>query len=108
MGAGLPILNTVQSLAMSGDKIQNIEGILSGTLSYIFNTYDGSMPFSEVVKQAKEVRFIHIRPLLWEDGCCVSLRVSTAHWTCWHRRVDVSRVPTQPSCTRAEVLRFQV
>lgn len=58
MGAGLPILNTVQSLAMSGDKIQNIEGILSGTLSYIFNTYDGSMPFSEVVKQAKEVRFV--------------------------------------------------
>jgi hypothetical protein len=58
VGAGLPILNTVQSLALSGDKIQSIEGILSGTLSYIFNTYDGSMPFSEVVKQAKAVRFI--------------------------------------------------
>jgi homoserine dehydrogenase len=56
VGAGLPILNTVQMLAMSGEKITKIEGILSGTLSYIFNNYDGKMPFSEVVKQAKEVR----------------------------------------------------
>ncbi len=38
----------------TGDEIYRIEGVLSGTLSYLFNTYDGSVPFSELVKQARE------------------------------------------------------
>ena len=54
VGAGLPILSTLNDLLHSGDKIEKIEAVLSGTLSYIFNSYDGSIPFSEVVKQAKE------------------------------------------------------
>lgn len=62
VGAGLPILNTVHLLTNTGDPIQKIEGILSGTLSYIFNNYDGSMPFSEVVKQAKELGYTEPDP----------------------------------------------
>jgi aspartokinase/homoserine dehydrogenase 1 len=62
VGAGLPILNTAQLLTNTGDQIQKIEGILSGTLSYIFNNYDGSMPFSEVVKQAKELGYTEPDP----------------------------------------------
>jgi len=54
VGAGLPVLETMQSLLKTGDKVVRIEGILSGTLSYIFNVYDGSEPFSAVVKKAKE------------------------------------------------------
>jgi aspartokinase/homoserine dehydrogenase 1 len=54
VGAGLPVINTLQDLILSGDKILKIEGVLSGTLSYIFNTYKGEKKFSEVVKEAKE------------------------------------------------------
>lgn len=53
VGAGLPIIQTVKDLVQTGDKILAIEGILSGTLSYLFNSFDGSAPFSELVKAAK-------------------------------------------------------
>lgn len=54
VGAGLPVINTLKDLQHSGDKISKIEGVLSGTLSYIFNNFDGSTSFSEVVREAKE------------------------------------------------------
>lgn len=54
VGAGLPVINTLQNLKLSGDRILKIEGILSGTLSYIFNNFNGTKKFSEVVKEAKE------------------------------------------------------
>ncbi|MEJ2614948.1 MAG: bifunctional aspartate kinase/homoserine dehydrogenase I [Ignavibacteriaceae bacterium] len=54
VGAGLPIIGTLKDLVSSGDEIQKIEGILSGTLSYIFNTFSKDKPFSEVVKLAKD------------------------------------------------------
>ncbi len=54
VGAGLPIIGTLQNLLFSGDKIHKIEAVLSGTLSYIFNSFDGSKPFSSVVKEAQE------------------------------------------------------
>ncbi len=54
VGAGLPIIGTINEMVTTGDSIEKIEGVLSGTLSYLFNTYDGSVPFSELVKQARE------------------------------------------------------
>jgi bifunctional aspartokinase / homoserine dehydrogenase 1 len=53
VGAGLPIISTLQDLVTSGDKVIRIEGILSGTLSYIFNTFDGKKSFSQIVKDAQ-------------------------------------------------------
>ena len=53
VGAGLPIISTIKSLISSGDKILKIEGVLSGTLSYLFNNYNGTISFSNLVKQAK-------------------------------------------------------
>lgn len=53
VGAGLPVVGTLKDLISCGDKIESIEGVLSGTLSYIFNTYDGSIPFSELVRDAQ-------------------------------------------------------
>ncbi len=54
VGAGLPVITTLKDLKISGDWIMKVEGVLSGTLSYIFNTFNGSKPFSEVVMEAKE------------------------------------------------------
>jgi bifunctional aspartokinase / homoserine dehydrogenase 1 len=54
VGAGLPVINTLRDLKYSGDKILMIEGVLSGTLSYIFNTFKKGVKFHEVVKMAKE------------------------------------------------------
>ncbi|KAG2449232.1 hypothetical protein HYH02_005978 [Chlamydomonas schloesseri] len=53
VGAGLPVISTLHGLLETGDKIIKIEGILSGTLSYIFNTYKPGMKFSDVVADAK-------------------------------------------------------
>ncbi len=53
VGAGLPIILTVRDLRETGDRIREIEGILSGTLAYLFNVFDGTVPFSDVVKDAR-------------------------------------------------------
>ncbi|QGZ96091.1 bifunctional aspartate kinase/homoserine dehydrogenase I [Terricaulis silvestris] len=54
VGAGLPVVRTTRELRETGDEITSIEGIFSGTLAYLFNVYDGSAPFSAVVRDAKE------------------------------------------------------
>jgi bifunctional aspartokinase / homoserine dehydrogenase 1 len=54
VGAGLPIMSTIRDLIASGDTIEKIEGVFSGTLSFLFNTFDGSVPFSSLVKSALE------------------------------------------------------
>ena len=58
VGAGLPILSTLKDLVGTGDEIKKIEGVFSGTLSYIFNEFSkvegGDVKFSEVVKIAKD------------------------------------------------------
>lgn len=54
VGAGLPIIGTINDLRNSGDKILKIEAVLSGTLNFIFNELSESVPFSEAVKRAKE------------------------------------------------------
>jgi aspartokinase/homoserine dehydrogenase 1 len=54
VGAGLPVVRTTRELRETGDEITSIEGIFSGTLAYLFNVYDGSAPFSTVVRDAKE------------------------------------------------------
>ncbi|MFL6550831.1 MAG: bifunctional aspartate kinase/homoserine dehydrogenase I [Povalibacter sp.] len=53
VGAGLPIIQTLRDLRDTGDEIQRIEGILSGTLAYLFNVWDGSDSFSAIVRAAK-------------------------------------------------------
>ena len=54
VGAGLPIIGTINDLLNSGDKILRIEAVLSGTLNFIFNTISSEVPFSETVRLAKE------------------------------------------------------
>jgi aspartokinase/homoserine dehydrogenase 1 len=54
VGAALPIITTLCDLIHTGDDVHSVNGILSGTLAYLFNVYDGSRPFSEIVREAKE------------------------------------------------------
>ncbi|GMY07925.1 bifunctional aspartokinase/homoserine dehydrogenase, chloroplastic-like [Fagus crenata] len=62
VGAGLPIISTLRGLLETGDKILRIEGIFSGTLSYIFNNFVGKRAFSEVVTEAKQAGFTEPDP----------------------------------------------
>jgi aspartokinase/homoserine dehydrogenase 1 len=62
VGAGLPVVSTLRDLIASGDEIVRIEGILSGTLSYLFNTFDGSVPFSSLVRDAHAMGFTEPDP----------------------------------------------
>ena len=62
VGAGLPVLRTLRDLLETGDEIIEIEGVLSGTLSYLFSTFDGSEPFSEVLLSAKNQGFTEPDP----------------------------------------------
>jgi aspartokinase/homoserine dehydrogenase 1 len=62
VGAGLPIIQTVRDLRETGDDIASIEGIFSGTLAYLFNVYDGSKPFSEIVAEARALGYTEPDP----------------------------------------------
>jgi aspartokinase/homoserine dehydrogenase 1 len=57
VGAGLPIINTINSLMATGDKIIKIEAVLSGTLNYIFNTISPEIPLSKAIMMAKEAGY---------------------------------------------------
>jgi aspartokinase/homoserine dehydrogenase 1 len=52
--AGLPVISTLRDLSLSGDKVRRVEAVLSGTLSFIFNNYDGKKPFSALVREARD------------------------------------------------------
>ena len=54
VGAALPIIRTIRDLVDTGDRIHSIQGILSGTLAWLFNVYDGRVPFSEIVRSARQ------------------------------------------------------
>ncbi|HLM58393.1 MAG TPA: bifunctional aspartate kinase/homoserine dehydrogenase I [Pyrinomonadaceae bacterium] len=52
VGAGLPVIHTLRDLLETGDRVKRVEGVLSGTLSFIFNSLDGTRPFSDIVRDA--------------------------------------------------------
>ncbi len=62
VGAGLPVIQTLRDLRETGDEIDSVEGIFSGTLAYLFNVYDGSVPFSAIVKEAKKLGYTEPDP----------------------------------------------
>ncbi|NCC09652.1 MAG: bifunctional aspartate kinase/homoserine dehydrogenase I [Bacteroidia bacterium] len=68
VGAGLPIINTINDLIHSGDKILKIEAVLSGTLNYIFNQIRADVPFSRTIKMAQEERYSEPDPRIDLSG----------------------------------------
>nr|VDC74609.1 unnamed protein product [Brassica rapa] len=76
VGAGLPIISTLRGLLETGDKILRIEGICSGTLSYLFNNFVGDRSFSEVVAEAKKAGFTEPDPRDDLSGTDVARKVN--------------------------------
>ncbi len=68
VGAGLPVINTINDLIHSGDKILKIEAVLSGTLNYIFNKISADVPFSKTIRMAQEERYSEPDPRIDLSG----------------------------------------
>lgn len=75
VGAGLPIIGTINDLIRSGDRINSIQAVLSGTLNFVFNHYNGSKPFSEVVAQAQQEGYTEPDPRLDLAGTDVARKI---------------------------------
>lgn len=68
VGAGLPVISTLNDLIISGDRILKIEGVVSGSLSFIFNSFGGGSRFSEVVRKAQELGYTEPDPRVDLNG----------------------------------------
>jgi len=68
VGAGLPLISTINDLMRSGDRIVRIEAVLSGTLNFIFNTLSKDVPFSKAVRMAKEIGYSEPDPRIDLSG----------------------------------------
>jgi bifunctional aspartokinase / homoserine dehydrogenase 1 len=68
VGASLPIIGTLNDLLRSGDTVRSMEAVLSGTLNFVFNNYDGSKSFASVVKQAQDEGYTEPDPRLDLSG----------------------------------------
>ena len=75
VGAGLPIINTINGLINSGDEILKIEAVLSGTLNYIFNTLSPDVPMSRAIAMAKEAGYAEPDPRLDLNGSDVVRKI---------------------------------
>lgn len=62
VGAGLPVIDTLRNLVSSGDTIHRVQGVLSGTLSYVFNTYSAGQQFSNVIREAHKLGYTEPDP----------------------------------------------
>ena len=75
VGAGLPVINTLQDLMKSGDRIRKIEAVLSGTLNYIFNHFKSGVEFEEIVRAAQAAGFTEPDPRLDLNGMDVMRKI---------------------------------
>ena len=75
VGAGLPVIGTLSDLIKSGDQVHAIEAVLSGTLNYVFNHYNGSVPFAQVVQQAQNEGYTEPDPRLDLGGTDVMRKI---------------------------------
>jgi len=75
VGAGLPVIGTLNDLLLSGDTINKIEAVLSGTLNFVFNNYSGKESFAKVVKQAQDEGYTEPDPRLDLSGIDVMRKI---------------------------------
>ncbi|MCF6295361.1 MAG: bifunctional aspartate kinase/homoserine dehydrogenase I [Flavobacteriaceae bacterium] len=75
VGAGLPVIDTLNNLMASGDKITSIKAVLSGSLNFVFNNYDGNNSFHDVVKQAQNEGYTEPDPRIDLSGVDVARKI---------------------------------
>lgn len=75
VGAGLPVIGTLNDLLRSGDKVNKIQAVLSGTLNYVFNYYDGTVPFAQIVRRAQDEGYTEPDPRLDLGGTDVMRKI---------------------------------
>ncbi len=75
VGAALPVIGTLGDLTRSGDVVRRMQAVLSGTLNFVFNNYDGSRPFAEVVAQAQAEGYTEPDPRLDLNGSDVARKI---------------------------------
>ena len=111
IGAGLPIVSTLRTLRATGDSVEIVQGIFSGTMSFLFNTWDGKSAFSEIVKLAKDAGYTEPDPREDLNGLDVARKVVIAARECGMMislsDVDVeSMVPSDlESCSTDEFMK---
>ena len=75
VGAGLPVIATLNDLVRSGDRVHRIQAVLSGTLNFVFNNYDGTKKFADIVKQAQDEGYTEPDPRLDLGGTDVMRKI---------------------------------
>ena len=109
VGAGLPIIGTLKDLLHSGDKINRIQAVLSGTLNFVFNNYDGTTSFASVVKQAQDEGYTEPDPRLDLSGKDVMRKIMILARECGEQMEmeDISNNSFMPvSCMTGSVEDF--
>ena len=109
VGAGLPVIGTLNDLLRSGDKINRIEAVLSGTLNFVFNHYNGERTFAEVVKQAQDEGYTEPDPRLDLSGTDVMRKIMILARETGERLEleDIHNISFMPeSCMQGDVANF--
>ena len=109
VGAGLPVIHTLNDLLRSGDRVDRIEAVLSGTLNFVFNNYDGSRKFTEVVRQAQIEGYTEPDPRLDLNGTDVARKILILAREAGYRieMDEIENIPFLPnSCLKGTVEDF--
>lgn len=89
VGAGLPIIDTLKHLIISGDRVNKIQAVLSGSLNYVFNNFNGSTTFHDIVKQAQEKGYTEPDPTIDLSGIDVMRKILIlARESGYHLNID--------------------
>jgi aspartokinase/homoserine dehydrogenase 1 len=109
VGASLPIIGTLNDFLRSGDQVRRIEAVLSGTLNYVFNHYNGEKPFSEIVRQAQAEGYTEPDPRLDLSGTDVmrKIMILARESGAQMEMSDITNTPFMPpSCMEGSVEDF--